>query len=363
MSTSRSLSRIASASEASGSAPAASSTLTGSGGSCLTPGDCGLTRMWPLTRGAKPPTTSRTAEGNTFTPRTISMSSVRPMQRMRGPVRPHWHGLVRTSTWSRVRKRSSGAARWRRWVRTSSPRAPSASSIAAPVSGSISSACTNPRAPRCIPSWCSHSPQSDTPMSPIPIASVTRAPQPSSRRARKAASPPPGSPATSTRSTLDPRRSRPDLEQVGRVGGGEHGDLRSQQLDRAQHALGVAGADRDVRQADPFQGAERSAGHERTRVVRADRALARADSGGRVAARGPRDPVLEVPCRQRDVAGRTGGAARRVDAHDLLGTDAQVRADRVVGGGGLSQLALLGERELVDLGEAACGRIPASFSR
>ena len=30
----------------------ASSTLTGSGGSCLTPGACGRTRMWPLTSGA-----------------------------------------------------------------------------------------------------------------------------------------------------------------------------------------------------------------------------------------------------------------------------------------------------------------------
>ena len=46
-------------------------------------------------------------------------------------------------------------------------------------------------------------------MSPIPIASVTRAPQPSSSSARNAGSPPPGSPATSTRSTLEPRSSIP----------------------------------------------------------------------------------------------------------------------------------------------------------
>ena len=32
--------------------------------------------MLPLTSGAKPLTTSRTADGKTFTPRTISMSSV-----------------------------------------------------------------------------------------------------------------------------------------------------------------------------------------------------------------------------------------------------------------------------------------------
>ncbi len=44
-------------------------------------------------------------------------------------------------------------------------------------------------------------------MSPTPIASVTFAPQPSSSFARKAGSPPPGSPATRTRSTLESRRS------------------------------------------------------------------------------------------------------------------------------------------------------------
>ena len=40
-------------------------------------------------------------------------------------MRPQGHGVVRTWTWSCVRKRRSGAARWRRWVRTSSPLAPS----------------------------------------------------------------------------------------------------------------------------------------------------------------------------------------------------------------------------------------------
>ncbi len=75
-----------------------SSTVTGSGGSCFTPSARGFTRMLPLTAGAKAPTTSRIADGKTFTPRTISMSSVRPMQRIRGPVRPQEHGLMRTST-------------------------------------------------------------------------------------------------------------------------------------------------------------------------------------------------------------------------------------------------------------------------
>ena len=44
-------------------------------------------------------------------------------------------------------------------------------------------------------------------MSPTPMASVTFAPQPSSSFSRKAGSPPPGSPATRTRRTLDSRRS------------------------------------------------------------------------------------------------------------------------------------------------------------
>ena len=46
----------------------------------------------PATAGANSLTTSRTAEGKTLTPRTISMSSVRPMQRTRGAVRPQAQG-------------------------------------------------------------------------------------------------------------------------------------------------------------------------------------------------------------------------------------------------------------------------------
>ena len=54
--------------------------------------------MLPLTLGAKPPTTSLTADGKTLTPRTISMSSVRPTHLTRGPVRPQGQGLVCTTT-------------------------------------------------------------------------------------------------------------------------------------------------------------------------------------------------------------------------------------------------------------------------
>src|SRR3954470_802553 len=75
-STSRSRPRIAAARPDAAAAPRASSTATGSGGSCLTPSTRGLTRMLPLTAGSNALTTSRTADGKTLTPRTISMSSV-----------------------------------------------------------------------------------------------------------------------------------------------------------------------------------------------------------------------------------------------------------------------------------------------
>ena len=67
-------------------------------------------------RRRRPPTISRMALGKTLTPRTISMSSVRPMQRTRGAVRPQAQRPVATRTWSRLRKRSSGTASWARWV-------------------------------------------------------------------------------------------------------------------------------------------------------------------------------------------------------------------------------------------------------
>ena len=78
-----------------GAAPPASSTATGNGGACFTPRRRGRMAMTPLTAGANPATTSRTAVGKTLTPRRISMSSVRPMQRTRGLVRPQAQGAGR----------------------------------------------------------------------------------------------------------------------------------------------------------------------------------------------------------------------------------------------------------------------------
>ena len=71
----------------------------------------GTNPTWsPQLRGSS---TDWIAVGNTFTPRTISTSSVRPRQRTLGVVRPQTQGWVNTTAWSRLRKRTIGAA-WRR---------------------------------------------------------------------------------------------------------------------------------------------------------------------------------------------------------------------------------------------------------
>ena len=119
-------------------------------------------------------------------------------------------------------------------------------------------------------------------MSPMPIASVTLAPHPFELRpeGRLAAT---GPPATSTRSTLEPAQIdvpfRRPLDQMGRIGRREH-DGRAARLDRPQQSPRVAGADRNVAQADPVEGGQRSARHEWPRVVGADDALAGGDAGG-----------------------------------------------------------------------------------
>ena len=120
------------------------------------------------------------------------------------------------------------------------------------------------------------------------------------------------------------------LDEVGGVGGREHGGLGPQLVDRQHEALAVAGPDRDVAEADAVERGQRGAGDERPGVVGRDDALAGRDARGRVAARRAGHPVVEVAGRQRDVAGRPGRAARGVDAHDLPALGAEVRADGIV---------------------------------
>jgi hypothetical protein len=140
---------------------------------------------------------------------------------------------------------------------------------------------------------------------------------------------------------------------VGRVRRRQHGGLGLQLLDRLQQPLGVAGADRDMRQADAVEGGERGAGDERAGVVGRDDPLPGLDTRGRVAARRAGDPVVEVGCGQRDVARRSGRPAGRVDADELARLRAEVGAERVLARARGPQLLLVGERELRGLREPA----------
>ena len=207
----------------------------------------------------------------------------------------------------------------------------------------------------CMPSCSSHSPNSETPMSPTPIASVTFAPQPAFQprpeRLLAAAG------LTGHEHALDARPREVDaallcdLDEMGRVGGREHGGFGTQALDRQQQPLRVARAEGDVAEPDAVEGGERGAGRERPGVVRRHDPLAGRDAGRRIAPRRRRHPVVEITGRQRHVARRAGRAARRVDADELGRVRAEMGSDRVVGRARRPQLVLLGQRQLRDARE------------
>src|SRR3972149_10713003 len=103
--------RSSSALSAGSSAPAMPrpcSTFTRTGRCVVWPGKSATTLIAPVVRGSKPAITSLIADGNTLTPRTINMSSVRPKQRIFGAVRPHRQEVLCTSTWPHVWKRGTG---------------------------------------------------------------------------------------------------------------------------------------------------------------------------------------------------------------------------------------------------------------
>jgi hypothetical protein len=134
-------------------------------------------------------------------------------------------------------------------------------------------------------------------MSPMPIASVTFAPQPSSSLARNAGSPPPARRprAHGARSSrAGPCRARRPLEQVGGVGRREHGGLGLEQLDRAASGAPCSRADRDVAQPILSKASSGGAGDERARVVGRDDALSGTDARRCVAPRRAGHPVVEV---------------------------------------------------------------------
>ena len=339
------------------SAPARAPRVTGNGGSCLTPSAAGRTRMWPLTSGANDATTSRTAEGKTLTPRTMSMSSVRPTHRTRGAVRPHGQRDVRTTTWSFVRKRSSGAARCRRCVRTSSPVALVREldrrarlrvdqlrvheSASPEVHAVLRGALAPERRPDVAdPHRLEHlrppSPLEHRPELGLASTRLPRDQNPFHARVRES----------------DTALGR-ELGEVRGVRRREHRGVGAQQRDRLQQELAVPRADGDVACADPVERRERDAGDERAGVVGRDDALARCETRGGIAPRRADDPVVEVRCGERDVARRSGRPARRVDPNDLVRPRAEVRADRVVAGDGRAKLAFRGQRQLGDRLEPA----------
>ena len=90
-------------------------------------------------------------------------------------------------------------------------------------------------------------------MSPMPIASVTRAPQAASSRARSSGSPPPGSPATSSRRNADPARSIPraaaPLGEVQRVGRRQRHRIRAQSRVTAASSRSLCPAPTGMRQS------------------------------------------------------------------------------------------------------------------
>ncbi len=76
------------------------------------------------------------------------------------------------------------------------------------------------------------------------------------------------------------------------------------------------------------------------------------DAGRVVRARAHRRPRLHIAAREREHAGRAGGAAGLVDALDLVGSDAQVAAERRLLVERLPQLGLGRKRKLVQVGKA-----------
>ena len=110
-------------------------------------------------------------------------------------------------------------------------------------------------------------------MSPIPIASVTRAPQPVlERRAGRLATA--GLARDEDASTLESAQIDAAvgrrLDEVGGVRRRQHDRLRPELLDREQQPLGVPRPDRHVAEPDPLERGECRAGDERPGVVRRD---------------------------------------------------------------------------------------------
>ena len=164
-----------------------------------------------------------------------------------------------------------------------------------PVSGSISSGWTKPRAAEVHAVLVlALAPQRDADVADPHRLGDARAPARLELRAEGRLAAAGLARDAARRTTLEPARSKPrsaaHSSSVGGVGRREHDRLGPQQLDRAHQPLGVAGADRDVAEADALERGERGAGGERAGVVGRDDPLAGRDARGGVAARRARRP-------------------------------------------------------------------------
>src|SRR5271165_3538182 len=125
-------------------------------------------------------------------------------------------------------------------------------------------------------------------------------------------------------------------------------DRRFEQVDCGEEALGVGQANRYVTEAEAFEAVEGYTGDERPRIVGRDDALAALNARGGVRARAGAHPDFEVGGAERNIAGRPGRAARRIDAHDVRWSGGEMRPDRLLARTRGAQLVLLGERQRLD---------------
>ena len=281
----------------------ASSTATGSGGSCFTPrrsGGRGRGRSSP----GKPLTTSRTADGKTLTPRTMSMSSVRPMQRIAragAAARARARAYVDVVARAEAQQRRGAVAEVRQHELARRRRPPAAS--AAPVAGSISSGVDEPaRAEVHAVLLLALAPQRHADVADAHRLGHPRAParlQLGAEGGLAAA----GLARDEHPLTLDSRRSARSEGSAAYEGVRTTASGRSSSIAASRRSVFPVPTGMCVRPIRSNDG-ERGAGDERARVVGRHDALARRDPGGRVAPRRAGDPVVEVACGEWDVARR-----------------------------------------------------------
>ena len=217
--------------------------------------------MWPLTSGANAPTTSRIADGKTLTPRTISMSSVRPMHRTRGLVRPH---AARARPDADVVARAE--AKERRGAMPQVREDELAGRAVVQLDGGAGLGVDQLDVDEAAGSemhavlLLALAKERGADVTDAHRLGHPRAPgllEPRAEVRLAAAGLARDEHALDARAAKIERRVRRPFDRVRGVGGSQHRRLRPEQLDRPHQPLGVAGADRDVSQAEPVEGGKR----------------------------------------------------------------------------------------------------------